>query len=158
MARTGIRAVAILIKDGKILLIKRKKSEEKFWVFPGGGKEDNETPEEAVVREVEEETSIICKTDKLLYTHELKDLGHRHLFYHCKYVSGNPKLGNYNEAKTMKNEDQTYEPVWININELPNLLLYPLEIRDWLVRDYPTNFKDTPRTAVLKSTDLRQEM
>lgn len=158
MTKIGIRAVAILIKDGKVLLIHRTHDGKEFWVFPGGGKEENETVEEAVVREVEEETSIKCKIVKLFYTHIYSDLGHKQFYYLCEYISGVPKLGEYNELQTMKEEDQTYEPVWVNIDDLPKKLLYPLEIRDWLIQDYRSNFKDTPRTATLESTKLRQQM
>ena len=158
MKKVGIRAVAIIISEGKVLLIHRTNNGKEFWVFPGGGKEENEKVEEAVVREVEEEASIKCKIVKLLYTHIYSDLGHKQFYYLCEYVSGDPKLGEYNESQTMKEEDQTYEPVWVKIDDLPEKLLYPLEIRDWLIQDYRTDFKDTPRTATLKSTELRQEM
>jgi mutator protein MutT len=158
MTRAGIRAVAVLVKDDKVLLVHRTRYGKEFWVFPGGGVEENEKIEEAVVREVEEEASIKCKIVKLLYTHIYSDLGHKQFYYLCKYISGNPKLGEYNELRTMNEEDQTYEPVWVNIKELHEKLLYPLEIRDWLIEDYRTNFKDIPRSATLKSTELRQEI
>lgn len=152
------RAVGILIKNNKILLIHRTREGKEYWVFPGGGKEDYETVEEAVVREIEEEASIKCKSIRLLYTHEYLDIGHKHHFYLCKYISGKPKLGNFNELQTMKRENQTYKPEWVRIDKLPKLLLYPLEIRDWIIQDYKSSFKDTPKSAALKSTELRQEI
>lgn len=141
-----------------MLLMHRTRNEKEFWVFPGGGKEDNETVEEAVVREIKEEASIVCNVLQLLYTHIYPDLGHKQFYYLCKHVSGNPKLGNYNEFQTMKEENQTYHPEWVSIDKLPSLLLYPLEIRDWLIKDYDNNFENTPRTATLKSTCLRQQI
>ncbi len=48
---------AVVIQDGKILLGKRDSEQYKgYWVLPGGFVERNETTEEAVVREVKEET------------------------------------------------------------------------------------------------------
>lgn len=157
MAKIGIRAAAILVKDNQLLLIHRTRDNKEFWVFPGGGVEEDEKVEEAVIREVEEEASIKCEIVKLLYTHIYTDLGHKQFYYLCKYVSGNPKLGEYNELRTMEKEDQTFKPVWTDIGELDNKLLYPLEIRDWLIQDCRTDFKDTPKTATLNSTDLRQK-
>lgn len=58
MARTGIRASAIIIRDNKILLVHRKKDGREYWVFPGGGIEDYEKPEETVKREVFEGTNL----------------------------------------------------------------------------------------------------
>jgi 8-oxo-dGTP diphosphatase len=158
MTSVGIRAVAILIKDNEVLLIHRTRNGKEFWAFPGGGKEEDESIEEAVVREVEEEASIKCKIVKLLYTHIYSDLEHKQFYYLCDYISGNPKLGNYNEAETMKKENQTYEPVWIKVESLSKKLVYPLEIREWLIEDYRTGFKNVPRSVTLKSTELRQEM
>lgn len=111
-----------------------------------------------MAREVEEETSINCKVVKLLYTHEFPLINHQHQFYLCKYLSGTPKLGNFNEAQTMQEEDQTYKPKWIDINKLPRMLVYPLEIRDWFIEDLKNNFKNTPRTAVFNTKNLRQEI
>jgi ADP-ribose pyrophosphatase YjhB (NUDIX family) len=158
MSRTRIRTAGILIKDNKILLIHRTREGKEFWVFPGGGVEKNEKVEDATVREIEEEASIKSKVVKLLYTHNRSDINHEHFFYLCKHISGTPKLGNFNEIQTMKSENQTYKPVWVNIKELPKLLLYPLEIRDWIIEDYKDNFKDAPKTATLKTIDLRQQI
>ena len=46
----------ILNKEGKVLLIYHKKLN--VWLYPGGHIEKNETPDQAVIREVFEETSL----------------------------------------------------------------------------------------------------
>ncbi len=158
MSRTGIRAVAILIKDDNILLMHRTRDGKEFWVFPGGGVEEGEKVEDAVIREIEEEATIKAKIGKLLYTHNYSDINHKHYFYFCEYISGTPKLGNFNESQRMKEGSQTYKPTWVNIKSLPKLLLYPLEIRDWLTEDLKNNFQDTPRKETLETKDLRQSI
>ena len=45
------RGAAIIVQEGKIALIKRIREEETYYVFPGGGIEEGETPEEATKRE-----------------------------------------------------------------------------------------------------------
>ena len=156
MGRTGIRAVAIVIKDNKILLMHRTRDGKQYWVFPGGGVKEDEKVENAVVREITEEASLKVEIIKLLYSHKYSDIGHKQFFYLCKYTSGKPKLGNFNELQAMKDGDQTYKPMWVDIKQLPKLLLYPLEIRDWVIKDLKTGFKNTPRTAILETKDLRQ--
>ncbi len=158
MSKVKTRAVGILINDGKILLIHRTREGKEYWVFPGGGKENDETVEEAVVREIEEESSIKCEIEKLLYIHKYSDINHTQYFCLCKYISGIPKLGNFNELQTMKDEDQTYEPVWEKISKLPKMLVYPLEIRDWVIKDAQNDFKNIPKSATLKTTELRQDI
>lgn len=154
MGKLRIRGVAVLIKNHKILLIYRKSENQEFWVLPGGGVEKNEQIENAVVREVKEEASIDCNITKLIYTHIYPDLGHKQFYYLCKYLAGVPVLGEYNEFQTMQQDNQVYEPQWVNVDKLSTMPLYPLEIRNWLIRDYKTNFKNIPRTAIMNSTDL----
>jgi len=55
--REGSRA--IVVRDGKILLTHELNSG--WWLLPGGGLEEGETPEECVIREVEEETGYIVR-------------------------------------------------------------------------------------------------
>jgi len=53
--------------DGRIVFIRRKNPPYKgSWAFPGGFVEYGETVEEAVIREVREETGIIIKIHELL--------------------------------------------------------------------------------------------
>ena len=53
-------SAAIIKKDEKILIAQRgeNKSEALKWEFPGGKIEENETPEESLVREIKEELNI----------------------------------------------------------------------------------------------------
>ncbi|MDQ2085922.1 NUDIX domain-containing protein [Herbivorax sp. ANBcel31] len=56
---------------GKVLLIKHKKFNK--WIYPGGHIENNETPEEALIREVKEETNYdisIIKSKRFSYEDE----------------------------------------------------------------------------------------
>ena len=55
--RAGSRAV--ILRDGKILLSHETVSG--WWLIPGGGLEEDETPEECCIRETEEETGFIVK-------------------------------------------------------------------------------------------------
>ncbi|OGM57786.1 hypothetical protein A3A50_05745 [Candidatus Woesebacteria bacterium RIFCSPLOWO2_01_FULL_38_20] len=153
-----IRAVAIIVDNGKILLMHRINNGKEYHVFPGGGVENGETVEQAVLREVQEETSLEVKIEKLLY-HHIYDDGTEHFFYLCHYVSGEPKLGDGNEARDMKKSNANfYNPIWHDIKGLPQLLLYPLEIRDWFIEDAKTNFENVPREATLKVSELRQSL
>lgn len=54
------RAQALIIEGGKILLAKHHDLtiDKVYWCLPGGGVEAGETPEQAVVRELKEETNL----------------------------------------------------------------------------------------------------
>jgi len=156
-----IRAVAIIINNNKVLVMHRIKQGKEYYVFPGGGVENNETIEQAVLREVQEETSLEIKIEKLLYHHIYendikKGFYTEQFFYLCRYISGEPKLGDGNESEEMKeSNDNFYNPAWYEIKNLSQLLLYPLEICDWFVEDIKTNFKNTPKKAKIKMSELR---
>ncbi len=49
-------ASALIIKDDKVLLVHHKKMG--VWLYPGGHVEGTETPDEALIREVKEETNL----------------------------------------------------------------------------------------------------
>ena len=59
---------AIIIRDGKVLLTRRKQGESLagFWEFPGGKIEKGETPQECLERELKEELGLnTCAGDLL---------------------------------------------------------------------------------------------
>ena len=156
MKRT--RAVGILIKNDEILLMYRKKNGNEYFVFPGGGVEKEEKVEQAVIRELKEETTIEAKIDKLLY-HHIYDDDTEQFFYLCNYIKGEPKLDeNSPEKKKMLNGEEFYNPLWIKIEELKNMLVYPLEIRDLLIKDFKENFVAPVNVSTFKVSELRQKI
>ncbi len=65
--RVGIGA--IVIKDGKVLLIKRAaQPNQNLWAIPGGMLELGETLQAGAEREIFEETSVRIKAGKPIYT------------------------------------------------------------------------------------------
>ena len=159
--RTPNRAAAIVLKDSSVLLMHRINRGKEYWVFPGGGIEHDETPEQAVVRELMEETTLDVAVDRLLYVHRYKDskIGDStHYFYLCTYKGGDPQLGASEEKEEMDRGDQYYEPVFVDVAKIDTLLLYPLEIRDWLIHDLASGFSSKPREATLRTGELRQSI
>ena len=64
----NIRAGAIIIKDGKLLMVGNNRDNYLYSV--GGRLKFGETAEEAVVREVFEETGVMMEIDRLGFVHE----------------------------------------------------------------------------------------
>ena len=152
-----IRAVAILIKGNEICLMYRKKKNE-YFVFPGGGVEEGETKEQATLRELKEETTIEAKINKLLY-HQICDDNTEQYFYLCEYVKGELKLGeNSIEKERMLKGNNFYNPLLVKIEELRNMLVYPIEIRDLLLKDFKNNFINQVNESFIKISELRQSI
>ncbi|MEK7184275.1 MAG: NUDIX domain-containing protein [Patescibacteria group bacterium] len=158
---TKIRAVAVVMHEGKILLMHRMSGEKEYYVFPGGKVEQGETPELAVLREILEEASMEVVVDKLLY-HLTYDSGEQQYFYLCNHVSGDPKLGEGNEMEMMKtgaeHGAQSFNPVWHDASQLKPLLLYPLEVKDLLIEDMQTNYANCPCELEFKLSDKRESL
>jgi ADP-ribose pyrophosphatase YjhB (NUDIX family) len=68
-----VRVTGILIEDEKVLLVKQKVA-NRNWSLPGGRVENGETLEEAMIREMREETGLEVKIKKLLYVCDKPDV------------------------------------------------------------------------------------
>ncbi|MBN1579699.1 MAG: NUDIX domain-containing protein [Anaerolineae bacterium] len=62
-----VRYQGAVVRDGCILLVKQRfGSEYECWNVPGGGREDEETEEQCVIREIKEETNLDVRIERLL--------------------------------------------------------------------------------------------
>ena len=59
---------ALILDNNKILLIHRFKDGREYFVLPGGHIEEGESEEEALIREIKEETNFATQIDKHLWT------------------------------------------------------------------------------------------
>ena len=74
---------AIIKKDGAVLATQRGYGDfAGGWEFPGGKVEPGETPEQAIVREIEEELGAAIAVDRFVVTVE-HDYETFHLTMHC---------------------------------------------------------------------------
>ena len=61
------RVYAAILRQGQILMVQHTESGRSYWTLPGGGIEAGETPEEAVLREVWEETGLVGLNPRFLF-------------------------------------------------------------------------------------------
>ena len=138
------RAAAIVIQDNKLLVIQRNNKGAEYYTFPGGGIEVGETSEQATVREVDEETSITITIDRLVYQLD-HDNGDTHYYYLCEYVSGTPSLRQDSSeyADNLKG-DNTYNPMWLDIDKINGITLYPEEATREFLKNLTEGFPEQP--------------
>lgn len=123
-------ARVIIVKNNKFLFIHRIKHGKEYYVLPGGTIEANETPEQAAIREIKEETNFEIKIDKLIWeSEELVKNEKRYAYYFlAKSFTGKLKLGGPEIVKQA--EDNQYIFEWLTISELDKLLVYPEGLKE----------------------------
>jgi 8-oxo-dGTP diphosphatase len=92
---------AVVVHEGRVLLIRRGKEPMRGrWLVPGGTVEWGETLQEAVVREVEEETGLTVRPREIVAVldriHPEAGSEAYHFVivdYLCDWVSGTPRAG-----------------------------------------------------------------
>ena len=127
-----VSAVALIDTEGRVLLAQRPpgKSMAGLWEFPGGKVEPGETPENALIRELEEELGIntwsSCLAPLTFASHSYDDFHLLMPLFACRKWQGIPQP---KEGQTLK---------WVRANDLrsypmpaADVPLIPI-LRDWL--------------------------
>jgi 8-oxo-dGTP diphosphatase len=91
----------VVVHEGRVLLIRRGKEPLKGrWIVPGGTVELGETLEDALVRELQEETGLTVRPLELLTVFDRIERDASGVSYHyviadylCEVVSGTPQAG-----------------------------------------------------------------
>lgn len=131
------RVRAIIIQDNKIILIKRVKPNETYWVFPGGGIEKGETKEQALIREIKEELGLDINPKELLLERKSDKPcmeGIAEYFFMADIVGGNLGDGEGPEYQPNSNYQGGYELEWIDAADLPKINLKPEEVKKLVIK------------------------
>lgn len=111
-----VKVAAAIIKDkNRIFTTQRGYGEFKDgWEFPGGKIEENETPKEALIREIKEELDTTIAVEELIDIVEY-DYPDFHLSMHCflcSIVSGDLILKEH-EASRWLTKDELWSVEWL---------------------------------------------
>jgi 8-oxo-dGTP diphosphatase len=118
-----VAACALVDADGRVLIAQRPEGKQLagLWEFPGGKVEPGETPEETVVREMEEElgieTKVACLAPLTFASHSYDTFNLLMPLYVCRRYWGIPQAKEHTALK------------WVRPNKL---------------RDYPMPPADAP--------------
>jgi len=124
MKRVKPRAAVILLQDDKVALLERNRRGTRYFVFPGGGVDKGETPEQAAVREADEELGMQVAIVRLVA--EVSYHGVPQYFFLAEATGGDFGAGQGKEMSSAAESDQgSYRPCWIPVTELTSLPVLP---------------------------------
>ena len=143
MSRQAVRA--IVIKDNQLLVMHRNKFGTEYETLPGGGVELDESPVDALVRELAEETSVSVGDKRLVFIEEAGAPYGTQLVYLCQYVSGEPKLADDSEEALINKLGQNlYEPKWVSLETLPSLPFVSEKLKLAIIDAIKNGFPENP--------------
>ncbi len=127
-----VSAVALIDVDGRVLLAQRPDGKDMagLWEFPGGKVEAGESPEAALIRELQEELGIdtwkSCLAPLTFASHSYESFHLLMPLFACRKWQGTPRSVENQRLK------------WAHASELSNFPMPPADIplipilRDWL--------------------------
>ncbi|MGB7998582.1 MAG: NUDIX domain-containing protein [Anaerobacillus sp.] len=120
------RAGVVIIQKQEVALIERIRHGMTYYVFPGGGIENGETPQQAARREAVEELGVDVRVGDLLST--ITNGGKCEHYFKSKIISGKFGNGKGDEYIDGYRNRGTYRAVWIPLSNLHELTVYPLPL------------------------------
>lgn len=124
-------------EQSELLLIQRR--DNPIWVLPGGGVDPNETPEDAIIREIHEETGLEVRLKRKVgeYTPINMLTNFTHL-YELEVINGTPQKG-----------DETRNIGYFPLTKLPKSFFF---LHHDYVEDARRNHPYIIRKPILQST------
>lgn len=112
-----VTACALVDTDGRVLLSQRPEGKKLagLWEFPGGKVEIGETPEEALIRELEEElgirTQVACLAPLTFASHRYEDFHLLMPLFVCRRFDGEPHGREGQAVKWVRPKDMRNYPM-----------------------------------------------
>ena len=142
-----VRAGIVLIKDDKVALIERHRAGLDYFVFPGGGVDAGETPEQAAIRETMEELGIEVAIKQKVAEIQLGQKS-RQVYFLVEHISGEFGTGTgeeFTDSDPNDPDEGIYVPIWMPIAELPRYAnIYPADVSKLVVRSVREGWRKKP--------------
>lgn len=144
----NIAARAIVVKDDKILVMYRNKYGSQYYTLVGGRADKNETPEQAVVREVKEETGLDIVASQLVFIEKHRGFYSDQYIFLC-HVQNDPAIAvqeNSEEGLLNKLQTNIHRPEWAEIKSFSKLPFRTIQLQKAIATAFKEGFPTEPLT------------
>lgn len=129
--RPGV-GIMLVNQQNMVFVAKRIDMKSEYWQMPQGGIDDGESPDDAVFRELHEETSVknaeILAKSKIWFYYDLPDYlitkvwdgkyrGQKQQWYLMRFI------GNDDEVNIKTSNPEFSEWRWADVKDLPNIIV-----------------------------------
>jgi ADP-ribose pyrophosphatase YjhB (NUDIX family) len=114
---------AIIIEDGKLLVMHRNKYGSEYFTLVGGQVADGEGAEQALAREVKEETGLDVTNARFVFYEDHVEPYNKQYIYVCEvapHADVAVQAGS-EEGQMNKLDMNTHSPLWVNVRSFSSL-------------------------------------
>jgi len=119
--RMKVRGAALIIREGKLLVLAYDYPKGRIFAIPGGGMEDGESLAETIIREYREELGLEVAIGPLRYVGDMMRQGDIkqaiHVVFEARILAGTPLLNPHHTSAA--------DVLWLDLSELDAVRLYP---------------------------------
>lgn len=150
-----IRAGVILIEDNKVALIERHRAGLDYFVFPGGGVDEGESPEQGAIREAMEELGVQVGIRQRVIEINFGRTS-RHIYFLVENLSGEFGSGTgeeFTDSDPDHPEEGIYIPIWMPVEELSqHTNVYPSVLAKLVIQSTEEGWPKEPSVVFESNT------
>ena|SRR5581483_10339194 len=135
-------ARAIITENNQILLMQREKEGQTYYTLVGGRVNSNESIEQAVVREVKEETGLDVIRASLVFIEEHPKPYNEQYTFLCE-VAPHKDIGLHaasEEALLNRVGINIHTPVWIELRHFPSVPFRTVQLQESIIESFKSGF------------------
>ncbi len=137
---------AIIIENGKLLVMYRNKQGSEYYTLVGGRINDQESMEQALVRELKEETGLTVTAASLVFTEEHEAPYNDQFIYYCEIAPHDDiAIQDDAEEKHMNHLGvNIHQPFWVPIKAFDRLPFRTPQLQHAIVEGLKKGFPQQP--------------